>query len=90
LCRSLFFLARGSRHNSFDLARVFSDAHVRFGSGTDIEVPSSDVRFAPESRHRLSAFGCLLSAKSGHAGYCGSRLTCCPTTTGSMNVNVEP
>jgi hypothetical protein len=28
--------------------------------------------------------------KSGHAGYFGSRLTCCSTTTGSENVNVEP
>ena len=32
---------------------------------------------------------CLLCANSGHSSYFGSTLTCCSTTTGSVNANVE-
>src|SRR5215468_4713510 len=39
----------------------------RFGSKADIAVRPIDVRFAPESRHQLSALGCPLCAKSGHS-----------------------
>ena len=38
---------------------------VRFGSKADIRAPSSDVRFTPESGHRLSLSGCPLCARSG-------------------------
>jgi hypothetical protein len=37
------------------------------GSATDIEGPLSDVRFTPQSRHRLNASKCPSSAKSGHS-----------------------
>jgi hypothetical protein len=43
--------------------------------------------------HRIAACqagSCPLWVKSGHAGYFDSRLTCCSTTTGSVNANVEP
>ena len=36
------------------------------GQKADITTRLIDVRFTPESRHRLSALGCPLSAKSGH------------------------
>jgi hypothetical protein len=39
------------------------DEQVRFGSKADIEAPSSDVRFTPESGHWLSATGCPLGGQ---------------------------
>jgi hypothetical protein len=39
--------------------------HVRFGSKADIEAPFANVRFTPESRHRLNVLECPLCAKSG-------------------------
>ncbi len=47
-------------------SRAAQTADVRFGSGTDIEAHPPNVRFTPQSRRRLSALGCPLSAKSGH------------------------
>jgi hypothetical protein len=44
----------------------------------------------PKAGHHRSEYRCLLCARSGHAAYFGSGLTCCSTTTGSVNVNVEP
>jgi hypothetical protein len=40
--------------------------NVRFGSKADIETRRFDVRFTPESGHRLSVSACPLCAKSGH------------------------
>jgi hypothetical protein len=47
--------------------------HFRFGSEADIEGSSHNARFTPESGHHLGALGCPVCAKSGHAGYFGSR-----------------
>ena len=48
-------------------ARVAAQsADVRFGSEADISCVKREVRFTPKSRHRLSAVGCLLSARSRH------------------------
>jgi hypothetical protein len=41
-------------------------SNVRFGSKADIAVRPGNVCFTPESRHRLSALGGPLCAKSGH------------------------
>jgi hypothetical protein len=40
-------------------------ADVSYGSSTDIEAPSSDVRFTPESGHWLGVSGCPLCANNG-------------------------
>src|SRR5262249_7480931 len=63
---------------------------VRFGSITDIEVRSMNVRFNSKSGHWNSVGECPLCAKSGHCSYFGSTLTCCSTTTGRVNAKVEP
>ena len=44
----------------------------------------------PESRHCQATVGCPLWANMRHASYFDSTLTCCSTTTGSVNANVEP
>src|SRR5262249_51453859 len=62
----------------------------RFGSLADIALRPRHVRFTPKSRHWKSVAKCPLCAKSGHASYFGSTLTCCSTTTGRVNANVEP
>jgi hypothetical protein len=43
--------------------------HVRFGPLADIAGCLIDVRFTPESGHRLSALGCPLSANKGHRSH---------------------
>ncbi len=45
---------------------------MSLGSEADILGDLRDVRFAPESGHRLRTLGCVLSAKSGHAEHLGS------------------
>ena len=37
------------------------------GPKADIRRALPDVRFTPESRHRLTELGCPLCAKSGHS-----------------------
>ena len=52
---------------------IRSDKNVSFGSEADVSQRSIDVRFAPESRHWLSALECPLCAKSGRInGVCAS------------------
>ena len=41
-------------------------AHFRFGSEADIEAPSPDVRFTPESGDQSDIAACPLCAKSGY------------------------
>jgi hypothetical protein len=48
------------------LAADLSKAHVRFGSQADISLIPSDVRFTPESGHRLKVSRCPLCAMGGH------------------------
>jgi hypothetical protein len=39
--------------------------NVRFGSQADMELPSPDVRFTPESGHRMAVLACPLWAMCG-------------------------
>jgi hypothetical protein len=68
-----------------------STVHVRFGSKADNGLPRIDVRFTPPKADMVGRNAkCPLCAKSGHADYFDSTLTCGSTTTGSVNAKVEP
>jgi hypothetical protein len=46
--------------------QFFATREVRFGSKADVGWPPVDVRFTPESGHRLALAECPLCANNGH------------------------
>jgi hypothetical protein len=76
--------------DDFPATRPRRYLNVRFGSKADVTLLNFDVRFTPESGHSPTRSGCLLWAEADMPATFGSGLTCCSTTTGSENVNVEP